>query len=382
MRRLARRALGLLAFVRTATPAGAAVADDAPDRKAIGAEEKAVDRAGANGADEDVLGPFELGGRVFVGGEARSADGGPWLGRLDLESARLAVGYRWKERLRLKVSIEAAGSVSLRDGFLELRARPFALRAGRFKLPISAVERASAWTLPSIGRGAVAAVLEDGIALTGRRDGAQATWHPFGPVRIALAVSQSIATTGDESARPLADGAGLTATARAELAATRGVRIGVAGSSREVNDVGEIHRYWAAGVDLELDLADHGLPLRAWGDVLVGTSHLGAATDGDPSTGFAAAQAVVGWRFGGRKRGKVYAEPFARGGYLDPDRDAARDGVGDVAAGIAAGVWKRWRAQAQVSLVAVDAERPAGLAGAGADIDDETAISVQLGAAF
>ena len=100
-------------------------------------------------------------------------------------SARLAARYQWKDRMRVKLSIEAADKVAVRDAYVALAAADaLQITAGRAKLPITVIERASAWTLPTIERGAVAIVLEDGLGLTGRRDGASAEWSPSARVSV------------------------------------------------------------------------------------------------------------------------------------------------------------------------------------------------------
>lgn len=364
-----------------------------PSKRKKDKREKDLDgdvETGSMGGEEDIEGdgklerrsPVTIGGRVFARGELVDTDAAPWTGQLSLASARLGASYRWKDRLRVKAVVEAAGkNVKVRDAFVETAAGGGVhVRAGRFKVPVSALELESAWRLPTIDRGAVAVVLEDGIGLTGRRAGVAASWAAD-PARVTAVASQSAATTGDEPARDLTDGAGVSISLRGEVALGAGIRFGVIGSNREVNYVAGVGRYWAAGLDTEIDLDEVGLGLRVWADLLVGTSHLGA-TSADDSTRFIATQAAAGWRFGGAKKGKPYLEPYALGAYFNPDTDHRRDELTDLIVGVAAGRWKRWRVQAQVSLTNVKANRPAGLGGFDVDVDDRTSASVQLGAAF
>lgn len=328
--------------------------------------------------------PVTVGGRVFARGELADTDVTPWTGQLSLASARLGASYRWKDRLRAKVVVEAAGGdAEVRDAFVETAVGGGALlRAGRFKGPISALERESAWRLPTIERGAVADVLQNGIGLTGRRNGVGVSWAaPDARVRVTAVASQSAATTGDEPARDLTEGAGAAFALRGDIAVQPGIRVGVVGSNREVNYVAAVGRYWAGGVDAEVDLEEAGLGLRLWADVLVGTSHLAAASPDDP-TCFVAAQAIAGWRFGGAKKGKRYIEPYVLGAYFNPDWNRRRDDLTDAIVGVAAGRWKRWRVQAQLSVVNAKANRPAGLGGFNVDVDDRISAAVQLGAAF
>lgn len=328
-------------------------------------------------------GELTFGGRVFARATAFDTDDVPWTGQLELASVRLGARYRWKKKLRAKVVLEAAGKVSLRDALIELDGPSgLELAVGRFKGPVSAIERASAWLLPSIDRGAVAEVLDDGLSLTGRREGVELRWQrkKRGPAVLAT-VSQSVATTGDAAARPLSDGAGLAAALRGEVSLGRVARIGAVVSNREVNYVSDVSRYWAAGLDAELDLGERGLGLRAWIDVLAGQSHLGAASADYPTT-FFASQAIAGYKLGGAKRGAFYLEPYVLAAYLNPDVEHRLDHVLDTSVGVTGGLWQRWRVQLQGSRVATWSRRPAGLLGFGADLNDRLAVSLQLGAAF
>lgn len=324
-----------------------------------------------------------VGGRVFALGEIVKTDLVDWTGELKLESARVGVAYRWKNKLTAKVSLEAAGNdASVRDAFLEIKAGDGGrIRAGRFKLPISSVEQASAWTLPTIGRPFLAKVLEDGVGLTGRREGVQAAWTQ-GPLRLVVAINQSITTTGSDPEQFLDEGGGIAAAVRVEVSLCTDLRIGVVGSNREVNYVSATGRYWAGGVDADLDFVDHGVPLRLWADAVVGTSHLAAASGGDASTPFVGGQLAAGWRLGGRKKGKRYVEPFVAGAFLNPNLERKRDNVSELQLGASGGTWRRWRAQVQLSVVTAQRYRPAGLAGTDEDIDDQIVGAVQLGASF
>ncbi len=334
--------------------------------------------------DKDSKEPLSFAGRVFVRAVAQSIESELWEGELLLDSARLAVNYDWKQKARVKVSIEAAGGVEVKDAFIELAvAKHLTVQAGRFKLPLSALEQASAWTLPTIDRGAVADVLGDGVTLTGRRDGIQATWAKGerGP-RVMVALSQSLSTDGLDPARAISDGAGVAATVRAEQDFCPDIRVGLFASNREVIDGSTARRYWAGGADLEVDLAEVKRGLRLWADVIGGQSHLGAAAAGRERTTFVAAQAAAGWRLGGKKKNKKYVEPFALASYFNPSVDRKGDDIAEVAGGVAGGMWKRWRTQAQVSVVNARGLRPAGLGGALVDVNDAVTITVQLGAAF
>ena len=91
---------------------------------------------------------------------------------------------------------------------------------------------------------------------------------------------------------------------------------------------------------------------------------------------------MAGWRFGGAKKYTRYVEPFVGGGYFNPSVDLKRDDILDFLIGANAGLWKRWRVQAQVEVVTAKALRPAGLDGQGKDVNDSVTGTLQLGAAF
>lgn len=332
-------------------------------------------------ADEE---PLSIGGRVFTRYTATSIEGEPWEGEVALDSARVTVNYLWKEKVRTKVSVEAAGTAKVKDAFVELDAdHGISVRAGHYRIPISSLENEGEWTLPTIDRGVVAKALSDGITLTGRRDAVEVTWEAAetGP-RVMAAVSQSVSTDDLDPARALSDGGGIAATLRVEHDVVPGVRIGAIGSNRETIDGTTARRYWAAGSDAQVDLEEQGLGLRLWADVLVGTSHLGAAAALRESTTFVAAQVAAGWRFGGEKKNKPYIEPYLLGGFMNPSIDKKRDDVSEIIGGVAAGRWKRWRGQGQLSYVNARAFRPPGLGGALVDVNDAITVTVQLGAAF
>lgn len=327
--------------------------------------------------------PLSFAGRVFTRFTATSVDSAAWTGAFALDSARFAVNYIWKERVRTKVAIEVANGPEVKDAFIDIAASGcLNLRAGYFKVPISSLEQASAWALPTIDRGVVATVLEDGVTLTGRRSGVQAVWSPSERSRVVASLSQSMSTAGLESPQALSEGGGIAVAVRGEHDLADGVRIGVVGSNREILDGSTARRYWAGGADLELDRSLGGRGLRVWSDVLVGQSHLGALVAGTERTTFVTAQTAVGLRFGGKKKNKKYVEPFVLGAYFNPSIDKKRDDLSEVIAGVAAGKWKRWRGQAQLSVVAARGLQPAGIGGAMVSIPDAITATFQLGSAF
>lgn len=379
----------LIVIAMTVAAAAPARADDAAsdaDAAALAAakkqKKKAKDEAKRKQGDT-----LEVHGRVFARGAAAKEEtalgGGAWTSELTLASARIGVDYQWREQLRAKVSYEAAKG-SVRDAFVELELdHGLRLRAGRMKLPVGAIEQTSSWTLPTIGRGMVADVVADGLGASGRRSAMELRWKRKGVARpsVTLAVAQGVRTAGGQQPGLVDEGGGLTVAARVGVEPCPSYRVAVVGASRVVNYGSDVARYWNAGLELEVDLADAGLGLRLWGDAMYGTSHLGAATLGDADRPFAAAALTAGYRFGGADGGARYVEPYLGAGWFNPIADRKRDDTAEVVVGVAGGLWKRWRAQGQFAYQNAKALRPAGLLGT-ADVNDRQAVAVQLSTAF
>lgn len=373
-------------IVAAAAPALADDPTDDADAAALAAAKKQKKKAkdDAKRKQGDTL---EVHGRVFARGAATKEEtalgAGAWTSELTLASARIGVDYQWREQLRAKLSYEAAKS-SVRDAYVELDLdHGLRLRAGRMKLPVGAIEQTSSWTLPTIGRGMVADVVADGLGASGRRSAMELRWKSKGPARpsVTLAIAQGVRTAGGQQPGLVDEGGGLTVAARVGVEPCPSYQIAAVGASRVVNYGSDVARYWNAGLELEVDLADAGVGLRLWGDAMYGTSHLGAATLGDADRPFAAAALTAGYRFGGADNGARYVEPYLGAGWFNPIADRKRDDTAEVVVGVAGGLWKRWRVQAQFAYQNAKALRPAGLLGT-ADVNDRQAVAIQLGSAF
>lgn len=377
----------LILGARTHTAAAQDGTDDSStgnvkaDKKGEKGEKAAKDEKAAKAEAE----PLEISGRVFARSESSSTDSGPWQHELQLDSARIGASYRWKNKVRVKAAVELAGTPDVKDAYVDVDGpNGLDVRAGYFKVPISVIENASAWDLPTVDRGALAEVVEDGLGLSGRRDGVMVDWESdSGEALLGVMLSQSAAINGADIARPVADGGGVMATLRGELQLCACARVGVHVSNREtqVNEA-TINRYWAGGVDLQYDLDPAEGGLRLWIDVIGGQGHYYAVTRLEPHTTFVSAQAIVAWRAGGRKKNTRYVEAFAGGGYFNPNVELKRDDVMNAMAGVNAGLWKRWRVQGQVEVVTARGLRPNHLAGLDHNIDDQIKAIVQLASAF
>jgi hypothetical protein len=372
----------VLAAAAGRAPAQAAPADDKGEP---GEADKASDAAASAPAEPP---PITVSGRVLSRFTAVDDDFNRWSGGFSLDSARVQVNYEWK-KLSAEISFEVRGSV--RDAYLDLELTDeLSLRGGHFKLPATAIERTSTWTLPTIDRPLASAVLDGGLRVSGRRDGAQLTWRQRGGLHAKLeaSVAQQLDVNGDERPGFLADEyAGVTATVRGELRPVwvdkgNDVRVGAFAQSRQVNySASLIDRYWTGGVDLEADLP--ALGLRLWADVVAGTGHFGRTLAMDDDTPFVVAQAVLGWRRGGADRGKRFVEPFASFAYVNPTTAARGDVLTESKLGVAAGRWKRWRAQAQVAYRTAPEVLPVNLVGFD-EVDPiaQRSVTLQLGTAF
>lgn len=370
-----------------AAPVDGAAVDAAPtadDDAALAAAKKQKKKAKEE-AKRKKGETLEVGGRIFGRATAYKEENligtGAWTSELTLASARINLDYQWRERVRAKLSYEAAKS-SVRDAYVELDLDGgVRVRAGRMKLPVGALAQTSSWTLPTIDRGMAADVLSDGVAATGRRNGLELRWRGHGPLRpaVTLSLSQGVKTAGGQQPGLVEDGGGVTVAGRVEVEPAPSYAVAVTGESRVVNYGPAVERYWNAGVEVEADLPATGL--RLWGDAMYGTSHLGAAELGDASRPFAAAALTVGYRLGGRDRNAAYVEPFVGAGWVNPVADRKRDDVTEVVVGVAGGLWKRWRAQGQFGYQNAKALRPGALLGT-ADVNDRMMLTAQLGTAF
>lgn len=361
------------------------------DRAADGAGDAAPDPDDDGGSSSnDWAKDIAVSGRVFFRATAYDEDANPWLSQLTLASARVGVRYHWKQRLEAKVSFEARGSV--RDAYLDVRITDcLHLRAGRFKLPASAIERTSTWTLPTIERTLASEVLGGALGIVGRHHGAQLTWDPGRGIKpkLEVAVAQSFDDGGIELPRQLVcgsedgdacqGGGGLMATARFEIEPVDEVHVGAFGQTREGGDYRTgIGRYWAAGIDVEAEAGG----LRVWADAIAGSSHLGTVKASDDDTPFVAAQVIAGYRLGGDKRGKRFVEPYLAAAYINPIASFKGDLVTQVVGGVGAGRWKRWRGQLQAAYQSAQSQRPTSLGGVDVDFNDRLTLMAQLGAGF
>jgi hypothetical protein len=320
-----------------------------------------------------------MSGRVLVQGTAFSDAETAWLSSLTLASARLGVGYQWRKSLKIGVSIDAGDKVKVRNAFVQVMAsKRIAIKAGRFKLPIGEIARASTWDIPSVGRGGIAAILSDGLVLTGRRIGVMATVDlPGAPITVSTVFSQSEGNDGTSPLRPLSKGGGAAVALTIDAKLKKGVLVSGFVSNREVLYGAAINRYWASGLGAHIDQGR----VQAWVDAIIGTSHFGAVSTTRAKSGFASGQAIVSVRAVGKQK-KLHLSPYVNLGLLDPNFDVKNDFVLEGAGGLSLAHDDRWRVQVQVGYRKAQSARPSAIVGAGVDLNDNTSVSTQLGAAF
>jgi len=273
---------------------------------------------------------------------------------LTVPLARIGVHYRAPVKwLSAQVEIDAAEETLLLDAWAMARNENFWARAGKFKMPFSAIEMESSFTLPMVRRGLVHDLLVDELEVAGRRPGVALgarSKDDFRPSLVLGAFQGSILTHEDPGDRDveLASEQALdvqSLVARAE-ARVWDVTLGVNYEHRVGTDLEDLpSHYWTFGADAVLDteLGEHGL--RAWLEVMDGSSFFEHSLK--PSDTFDAifvsVRAIAAFRFGGTRRETFYVEPYGMVATLDPDIDIASDVVVEEALGVNVGLWKRAR---------------------------------------
>lgn len=329
----------------------------------------------------------EIGGRVFVRDEFSKREDvagktGPWIGAKELASARLSVDYR-QDDLRIQVEAELSDDPEVKDAFIGLAlAPPLDLRAGQFKMPFSAIEMESAWTLPLVRRGLLNDLLLDRLQLAGRRPGAQAEISPGGFHDLTFKVGgwQGSGYDGDFTAAESDDAFAKNWAGRVTVEPGP-FELGASVESRVAEPVFAqgLERFWAANVDVTWKGDGGG---RVWAELIAGESWLDddVADDDDPV--FTAGRLIAAWRLGPHGKNVPFIEPFVMVGGLDPDGEIQSDLIYELAAGFNAGRWDRWRLQLQAEIRETDRNTPAGYSEATEILTDSSSLMLQLGAAF
>ena len=271
----------------------------------------------------------------------------------------------------------------MKDAFIGLTFDPaLDLRAGQFKMPFSAIEMESAWSLPVVRRGLLHGLLLDRLQVAGRRPGAQLETGPGGStdLRVTIGGWQGSGYDGELVAGESDDAFAKNWAGR--VAVEPGdVEVGFSVESRVAEPVFAqgLERFWAAELDVTWKGDAGG---RIWAEVIAVESWLDddVADDDDPI--FTAGRLIASWRLGPDGKGVPYIEPFLMVGGIDPDSAIQSDLVYELCAGFNAGRWDRWRLQLQAEVRETDRNTPAGYSEATEILTDSSTVMLQLGAAF
>jgi hypothetical protein len=353
---------------------------------------------------EDRFGHLQPTGRVFVRAalarhyesviDAAGATRQARIDSLDLSvpSARVGLVYdapiRW---LRANVELELSGKPRLTDAFLRAKLPYFTAKAGQFKLPFSAIEMESAWSLPTARRGLLHDAIVDELQVAGRRPGVTVEAHARrGKIRPSLSLGAFQASVlvdddPDQRERDLLKNASLYSqsfVARAELK-LYDVVVGLGYEDRlGTPALLATKHYSTGGADLTLDTEIRGLGLRVWAEGMLGASWLEnwyKPPDGR-DTLFWATRLVSALRFGGRRRLEPYVEPYGMFGLLDPDTEVLNDLMAEEVLGVNVGLWKLARVGLEVELAHVERNFPQTYYLG--DDPDRVALVIHAGAQF
>jgi hypothetical protein len=284
----------------------------------------------------------------------------------DVPSARAGVKARLTEEVSLVLEADFAGNVSMRDGYVQWKSKALLLRAGQFKMPLSAFTLESPWNLPLARRGLLHEQLADNLQLFGRRQGAMAQVKAGGKLDPALAfgafraLNPAFFAPGGGNPVDEADLGEQTIVGRASI--TPGpVALALVGQRRThrlgpvLNANDPYRTSWLGGAELTAELEGATGALRVWLEGQAGTHPFvgafgvpGPMVVLSPQVRFATGRALVAWRFGGLAKGEGFLEPFATFGALDPDLDVGADLFWEVMGGMNLGRWKQIRLTAQL----------------------------------
>jgi hypothetical protein len=270
-------------------------------------------------------------------GEARE-------GRFRVSALRVEARYERERWLRAVLELDFGGFPppagtswvpEVKDAYVRLGRRPFAVRAGHLKPPTSVIELESPWKLPLARRGPLHdALLESNTA--GRRLGleVEASFGDRELIRLDGGVYRSFRLPS--ATMPTFNGA-----ARAELD-LKAVKLGafaLLGGTQ-----GRTGGFWSGGADARLELELKAVTLEGWLEGLGGTYPLSRASYG-------AGRGIASARLGGARAGDLFGELFVFGEGLSREEDPGLppqwvQGGG----GVGAGLWEIARGSVQGEL--------------------------------
>jgi hypothetical protein len=294
---------------------------------------------------------LEWKGRVFFLGEYRDEVLDAGAGEIAVDGLTLSVpsaraGFKAKIRDKVTLTLEAdfaGGRVSIRDGFIQAKNKHFLLRAGRFKMPISAFTLESPWKLPRAQRGVLDDILSEQMLLSGRREGLMGRWEGggFWDFAVTAGVFQSLDVFSPKH---------LTSVLRLSIE-PKNTEIAAVGMRRSALVSGVERAFNQAGAELTSVERVGAFGLRTWAEAYVGQSWFHQPAAGvdiealrrGPAATFIEGRVMAAVRLGGVERDEKYAELFLSGGLLDPDVDVRQDLFFEVSAGINLGHWDTTR---------------------------------------
>lgn len=341
-------------------------------------------RAEKEKADDKPKNRLEMGGRVFVRTTVSNLDveagsGDPWYQEYGVSSARIVADYRRGRRLKVMVEAELGDEKpQLKDGYVRVRpARELTVKAGRFKVPMSAISLESAWRLPAVERG-ILNDLEPSSAIElpfgGRGDGMTVAYAPRRTAGDPEVTVGAFAPDMPENPIDVSEHVAIDPYARFEAAPVADLTVGASTAlithQRVNNDRESIGHAPLAGLDLTFR---RGL-VEAWLEGFFGGSTV-YAVDGRVRGQMWAARTLVGLRARRVAPWLRRVGPYVKASIFDPNTDAADDRAYQLGAGINAQFTKYLRLQLEVEQTSVD------------DVtvlqqQDRLAFYAQLGAAF
>jgi hypothetical protein len=379
-------------------------ADKGSKSPAIGGEKGPV--LAEDAKDDNKFGELEIHGRLFAraGLSTREAASGAAsnaprvrINALDLSVPSARIGFDYQSPLKwlsAQMEAELTDRNVLKDGFVRARKRWVTVKAGQFKVPISALALESAFSLPMVDRGLVHDYLLDVFQVGDRRLGVSVELHDRDAdtgLRPTLTLGAFQGSALDQGAFRDIEGEtlrGQSYAARVELkpgdftfGASFEHRVGPKvvlvlpeGGTPELRRPSSCEQpctthYWTLGADAALDVEFTGGGLRLWVDALGGRSWIESSRKRlDPARAedgafpiFGALRGVVAYRIGGTSRREFYIEPYGMAAVLDPDLAYGSDHVAEWVLGVNVGRWKLARVGLEGELYRGAARLPAAL---------------------
>ena len=308
-----------------------------------------------------------------------------------IPSARAGLYYHAPvDWLTANVELELTKKPELKDAWLRGKWKYVTAKAGQFKMPFSALEMESIWTLPLADRGLIHTALVKELQVAGRRPGFALEAHGRGKVKPSLTIGAfqgSVLTDDDPDKRKveLLSQQGLSSqsfVARAELK-IRDLVLGAEYENRLGTPALLVTKYYqTGGADLTLDTELGRAGLRVWLEGILGSSWLEnwyKPPDGR-DTLFVAGRLVTAVRLLGRHKGELYVEPYGMFGLLDPDNEVSQDLLSEEVLGVNVGLWKVARLGLEAEVQRVERNFPQTYYLG--DDPDRVALVLQAGAQF